>query len=58
MFKQFIQYVPGADGFMIASLAVFLGFFIAVGIYLLTADKGKMDDMAQMPLGNDNQSNG
>ncbi|HRH34298.1 MAG TPA: hypothetical protein PKY12_04535 [Catalimonadaceae bacterium] len=50
MFKQFLQHVPGADWFMIASLGVFVLFFIGVGVYLLTADRQKMDEMAQLPL--------
>lgn len=50
MFKQFLQHVPGADWFMIASLGVFILFFIGVALYLLTADKKKMEDMAAMPL--------
>jgi len=50
MFKQFLQYVPGADWFMIGSLAVFLIFFIAVSVYLLTANKKGFDEMAAMPL--------
>lgn len=50
MFKQFLQHVPGADWFMIASLAVFILFFIGVGLYLLTADRSKMDEMARLPL--------
>jgi hypothetical protein len=51
MFKQFVQYVPGADFFMIASLGVFILFFVGVAIYLLTVDKKKMDRMSQMPFG-------
>lgn len=50
MFKQFLQHVPGADWFMIASLGVFILFFIGVALYLLTADKKKMEDMAALPL--------
>lgn len=52
MFKQFIQYVPGADGFMILSLAVFLVFFIGVGFYLLKADRKGFDEMAELPIQN------
>jgi cbb3-type cytochrome oxidase subunit 3 len=50
MFKQFLQQIPGADFFMIASLGVFILFFVAVGIYLLTADKNEMNKMANLPL--------
>jgi len=53
MFKQFIQHIPGADLFMIGSLAVFLIFFLGVGGYLLTANKNEMDKMAKMPLGDE-----
>jgi cbb3-type cytochrome oxidase subunit 3 len=56
MFKQFLQHIPGADVYMIASLALFLVFFLAVGWYLITADKTKMDEMAQIPLGSSNDS--
>jgi len=51
MFKQFLQHIPGADLFMIGSLAVFLIFFLAVGWYLLITDKKEMDRMANIPLG-------
>ena len=50
MFKQFLQHIPGADAFMIASLAVFLVFFIGVGLYLFYADRKEMDRMAALPL--------
>ncbi len=50
MFKQFLQHIPGADAFMIASLAVFLVFFIGVGLYLLYADRKEMDRMAALPF--------
>lgn len=50
MFKQFIQYVPGADGFMILSLAVFLAFFIGVGMYLVKADRKRFEEMGELPL--------
>jgi len=56
MFKQFLQHIPGADFYMIASLALFLVFFLAVGWYLITADKTKMDQMAHLPLGSSNDS--
>lgn len=50
MFKQFLQHVPGADGFMILSLAVFLVFFIGVTVYLIKADRKGFDEMAELPL--------
>ena len=50
MFKQFLQYVPGADLFMIASLAVFLIFFIGVVAYLLTGNKKRFEEMANLPF--------
>lgn len=56
MFKQFLQHIPGADAFMIASLAVFLLFFLGVGLYLFFADRSEMDRMASLPLQNDNDT--
>jgi hypothetical protein len=50
MFKQFLHTIPGADWFMIGSLALFLVFFLMVGVYLLTVSRDKMDQMAAMPL--------
>jgi cbb3-type cytochrome oxidase subunit 3 len=57
MFKQFLQHIPGADAFMIASLAVFLLFFLGVGLYLFYADRKEMDRMASLPLQNDGDKN-
>jgi cbb3-type cytochrome oxidase subunit 3 len=56
MFKQFLQHIPGADFYMILSLAVFLIFFIGVGWYLFTVDKKEMDRMANIPLSGGNQN--
>jgi hypothetical protein len=50
MFRQFLQQVPGADFYMIGSLMIFLVFFFGVGLYLLTGDKEKFEEMAQLPL--------
>jgi len=50
MFRQFLQQVPGADFYMIGSLMIFLVFFFGVGLYLLTGDKKKFQEMAQLPL--------
>jgi cbb3-type cytochrome oxidase subunit 3 len=50
MFRQFLQQVPGADFYMIGSLMIFLVFFFGVGLYLLTGDKEKFQEMAQLPL--------
>jgi hypothetical protein len=57
MFKQFLQQIPGADFFMICSLAIFILFFLGVGIYLLSVDKKEMERMARLPFsGNSNES--
>lgn len=50
MFKQFIHQVDGADFWMIASLVIFLTFFIGVSIYLLTANKNKLRSSSEIPL--------
>ena len=42
---------------MIASLAVFLLFFLGVGLYLFYADRKEMDRMASLPLQNDGDKN-
>jgi hypothetical protein len=57
MFKQFLQHVPGADWFMIGSLAVFIIFFLGVSLYLLTADKKGFEQMASLPLAPDSKTN-
>lgn len=50
MFKQFIDKLPGADVYMVASFLTFLVFFSLVGLYLIMVDKKTMKEMAEMPL--------
>ncbi|MGA0558333.1 hypothetical protein ACO2Q8_16860 [Larkinella sp. VNQ87] len=50
MFKQFIDKIPGADVYMVASFLTFLVFFVLVGIYLLVVDKNHINRISQLPL--------
>lgn len=50
MFKQFLDQADGHQGYMIASLAIFLGFFILVAILLLVMKKDTVNYMSNLPL--------
>ena len=53
MFKQFIDKLQGADVFMCASFLTFFVFFLAVGTWLIFADKNHLKELGNIPL-NDN----
>jgi len=50
MFKQFIDKIPGADVYMVASFLTFFVFFVLVGLYLWRVDKGQMGQMSRLPF--------
>ncbi len=50
MFKQFIDKIPGADVYMVASFLTFFVFFVLVGLYLWRVDKGHMGQMSRLPF--------
>jgi hypothetical protein len=50
MFKQFLDNVPGADSWMIASLLTFFLFFVLVGVYLFIVDRPYVRRMSRLPL--------
>ncbi len=52
MFKQFIDIIPGADLYMIASMFIFITFFVLVGIYLWKMDKNKLEVFKKIPFDN------
>lgn len=50
MFKQFVQDIGGTDAYMVASLIIFVTFFIGVGIWLIKADKSHLKEASEIPL--------
>lgn len=50
MFKQFLKVVEGADFYMVTSFLIFLFFFIAVSVWLATADKNYLERSKMVPL--------
>jgi cbb3-type cytochrome oxidase subunit 3 len=42
--------IDGIEIFPIISLIIFFTFFVGLGIYILRADKKKIDTMKRMPL--------
>ncbi|MEJ5995044.1 hypothetical protein WG904_11505 [Pedobacter sp. Du54] len=49
MFKQ-IKDLAGGEYYLIASLLIFMVFFILVGAYLLMLNKNYINQMSQMPI--------
>ena len=54
MFKQ-IKDLAGGELYLIASLLIFMVFFILVGVYLLKLNKNYINVMRNMPI-KDNQT--
>ena len=53
MFSELLDKVEGADIWMIASLMIFITFFIGVTIYVIRANKDHIQKMKNMPLNED-----
>lgn len=56
MFKQFVQDIGGTDAYMVASLIIFVTFFVGVGIWLVKADKNHLKELSEIPLKSDTSS--
>jgi len=50
MFKQFTENISGNQVYLIASLGIFLVFFIVVSIILIRQKKQHIDHMSNIPL--------
>ncbi|MEO8885141.1 MAG: hypothetical protein ABI367_03700 [Mucilaginibacter sp.] len=50
MFKQFTENIAGNDVYLIASLGIFLVFFIVVTIMLIRLNKQHVSHMSDLPL--------
>ena len=50
MFKQFTENINGNQAYLIASLGIFLVFFIVVTILLIRLRKSHVDHMSDLPL--------
>jgi len=49
MFKQ-IKDLAGGEFYLIASLLIFMAFFIMVGIYLIKMNKTHIIEMSNLPI--------
>jgi len=50
MFSDFMSSIDGIGIYPVISLLMFFTVFVGVGVYLITANKEKMKQMAMMPL--------
>lgn len=50
MFKQFLSSVSGNNVYLLTSLAIFLIFFILVGVMLFFMKKEHIKHMSELPL--------
>lgn len=50
MFKQFTEHISGNQVYLLASLFIFLVFFIVVTVLLLKLRKQHVDYMSDIPL--------
>jgi len=58
MFKQFLENAEGNQGYLLSSLAIFLVFFILVGVFVLTMKKEEIKYMSELPLNDENDERG
>jgi hypothetical protein len=58
MFKQFLENAEGNQGYLLSSLAIFLLFFILVGVFVLTMKKDEITYMSELPIKEDNDERG
>lgn len=57
MFKQFINTLQGDESFMLASLLIFLFFFIGASIALIRMKKKHIDYMSNIPFDEKTETN-
>lgn len=58
MFKQFLENAEGNQGYLLSSLAIFLVFFILVGVFVLTMKKEEIKYMSELPLNDEDDERG
>ena len=58
MFKQFLENAEGNQGYLLSSLAIFLVFFILVGVFVLTMRKDEIKYMSELPLNEEDDERG
>jgi len=58
MFKQFLENAEGNQGYLLSSLAIFLVFFLLVGVFVLTMKKEEIKYMSELPLNDENDERG
>ncbi|MET1054552.1 MAG: hypothetical protein ABWY16_04530 [Pedobacter sp.] len=58
MFKQFLENAEGNQGYLLSSLAIFLIFFILVGIFVLSMKKDDIKYMSELPLKDEDDERG
>jgi hypothetical protein len=57
MYKNILQSIENVQIWPIISLAIFFAFFIGLGLWLVFIDKKYIDEMKNMPLDDENDSN-
>lgn len=53
--KHNLETIAGIEIYPIISLSIFFAFFVALGVWVFTYSKEKIDELSQLPLGDDNQ---
>ena len=53
MFKNYFKGIEGIANYPEVSLTVFFLFFVVLAVWVIRADKRRLDSMARMPLDND-----
>lgn len=56
MFKNYLDGIKGIATYPLLSLIVFFLFFVAMSIWLIRADKNKMNELADLPFQDENKN--
>jgi hypothetical protein len=56
-FKNYLESIAGVGIYPMVSLFIFLGFFTVLTIWALKVNKGYINSIKNIPLGNENDNN-
>lgn len=53
-FRHYLEHITGVDVYPLASLLIFFGFFTALAIWAMRANKSYINHLKNLPIDNDN----
>jgi cbb3-type cytochrome oxidase subunit 3 len=50
MMRQVLESIPGIEYYPIVALVLFFGFFVGLTVWFFTADRRRLQEIAELPL--------